>query len=64
MDGNLEEIRARARLLLAADKWRDLTQLLKKDVRIRHIERQPTFTSTCRSGRWHSGPRPRHRPPH
>jgi excisionase family DNA binding protein len=30
----VDEIRARARLLLAADKWRDLTQLLEKDVPI------------------------------
>ena len=30
----VDEIRARARLLLAADKWRDLTQLLEHDVPI------------------------------
>ena len=31
---NVEEIRARTRLLLAADKWRDLTQLLEHDIPI------------------------------
>ena len=32
MGAHVDEIRARARLLLAADKWRDLTQLLEQDV--------------------------------
>jgi hypothetical protein len=32
MGGNLDEIRARARLPLAADKWRELTHLLKSDI--------------------------------
>lgn len=34
MGVHVDEIRARARLLLAADKWRDLTQLLEQDVPI------------------------------
>jgi excisionase family DNA binding protein len=32
MSVQVDEIRARARLLLAADKWRELTQLLEQDV--------------------------------
>ena len=32
MDSNLDKIRARARLLLAADRWRELLQFLQKDV--------------------------------
>jgi excisionase family DNA binding protein len=34
MSVNVEEIRARARLVLAADKWRDLMQLLEHDIPI------------------------------
>ena len=34
MSVNVEEIRAKARLLLAADKWRDLMQLLEHDIPI------------------------------
>jgi excisionase family DNA binding protein len=34
MSVNVEEIRATARLLLAAEKWRDLTQLLEHDIPI------------------------------
>lgn len=32
MDSNLDRLRARARLLLAADNWRELCQFLEKDV--------------------------------
>jgi len=32
MNSSLEKIRARASLLLASDKWRDLVQLLERDV--------------------------------
>lgn len=34
MNANPSEIRARARLLVAADKWRDLTRMLEEDVPI------------------------------
>lgn len=32
MNSNLDKVRARARLLLAADKWRELLQFLERDV--------------------------------
>ena len=32
MDSNLDKIRARARLLLAADRWRELMQFLERDI--------------------------------
>jgi excisionase family DNA binding protein len=32
MNSSLDKIRARANLLLASDKWRDLVQLLERDV--------------------------------
>jgi excisionase family DNA binding protein len=32
MNSNLDKVRARARLLLAADKWRELIQFLERDV--------------------------------
>lgn len=32
MNSNLEKMRARARLLLAADRWRELIQFLERDI--------------------------------
>jgi excisionase family DNA binding protein len=32
MNSNLDKVRARARLLLAADKWRELLQFLEPDI--------------------------------
>jgi excisionase family DNA binding protein len=32
MDSNLDRVRAKARLLLAADKWRELIQFLERDI--------------------------------
>lgn len=32
MNSNLDKVRARARLLLAADRWRELCQFLERDV--------------------------------
>jgi excisionase family DNA binding protein len=55
MDSNLERVRARARLLLAADRWRELLQFLERDVPalIAEVEQlQRELAETRRSEGW------------
>ncbi len=61
MNSSLDRVRARARLLLAADNWRELSQLLERDVPalIAEVEQLPVSWSKPSEATIGTAPSPR-----